>query len=323
MVAAGTATLAGKQKNHTVAVIGGSGFIGREIVAQLASAGFRIKVLTRNADRCKYLKPMGAVGQITLISGNASDRVVLEKMLQGCHAVVNTVGILAEQGSQRFDALQAELPQVLGEISAAAGVSRLVHLSAIGADQHSPSRYARTKGLGEAGLHKAFPDAVILRPSLVFGQGDGFFNRFASMAMLAPALPLIGGGRNLVQPVFVGDVADAVLAALSRDDAKGRIYELGGPAVLSFRQVMAYIIKEIRRPRALLPIPFAAMGLAARLMQFLPAAPITPDQLKLLRVDNVVGADAAGLADLGITPTSMELVVPKYLARYRPDRQRH
>ena len=304
--------------SQTIAVIGGTGFIGRQIVEILARQGARIKVLARNADRAKFLKPMGDVGQISISAGSALDDAALENVMAGCDAVVNTIGILAESGSQRFDALQALLPARIGALAASSGVKSVVHLSAIGADAQSASKYARSKAEGETGLMAAFPDAVILRPSLVFGTGDGFFNRFASMAVMAPGLPVIGGGKNKVQPVYVGDVAASVLAALTMADAKGKIFELGGPDVMTFRQAMGYIIKQIKRPRMLLPVPHGVMSLAAGAMAILPNPPVTRDQLKLLKVDNVVSGELPGLDALGVQPTPIDLIVPSYLERYQP-----
>ena len=317
-----------KLNQATIAVIGGSGFIGRQIVEKLARAGARLKILTRNADRAKFLRPMGAPGQITLISGKATDDAALANVLAGVDAVVNTVGILAEGGGQRFAALQADLPARIGQMMAEAEASadkssrrqqaRVIHLSAIGADHQSPSRYARTKAAGEAGLQAAFPTATILRPSLVFGAGDGFFNRFAAMAVTAPALPVIGGGTNRIQPVYVGDVASAVVAALEDQASAGKIYELGGPDVITFREAMRFLLQSIGRSRMLMSVPFPVMGLAATAMSILPNPPVTRDQLKLLKIDNVVSADALGLAELGLVPTGMELIVPTYLERYKP-----
>ena len=302
----------------TVAIIGGTGFIGRNIVEQLAKSGARVKILTRNADRAKFLKPMGDVGQITAMAGNALDEDTLRMVMSGVDAVVNTIGILAESGTQRFASLQAELPGRIGKIASELGIASVVQLSAIGADDKSSSKYARTKAMGEAALLKACPTATILRPSLVFGAGDGFFNRFASMAVIAPGLPVIGGGTNKVQPVYVGDVASATVTALEGKAHQGKIYELGGPDIMTFREVMAYILKLTKRRRALLPIPFGVMGLAAGAMSVLPNAPVTRDQLKQLKTDNVVAANALTLKNLGIEATPVDLIVPEYLARYQP-----
>jgi len=305
-------------KGSTIAIIGATGFIGRRIVEVLAEEGARIKVLARNPDRAKFLKPMGSVGQISVFPGDALDEKALAGVMSGADAVVNTIGILAENGRQSFSALQAELPGRIGRLAAELSLGRVVHLSAIGADPSSHIRYAASKGQGEENLHKAFPRATILRPSLVFGEGDGFFNRFARMAVLSPGLPVIGGGNNLVQPVFVGDVAGAVRAALATDITAGQIYELGGPEQMTFRDTMAYILKEIHRRRALIPVPFGVMSLAAIPLELLPNPPVTRDQLNQLKLDNIVDDRAKGLKDLGITPTPISLVVPGYLERFRP-----
>lgn len=315
-----------KLKNSKIAIIGGSGFIGRQIVERLAREGARVIVLTRNADRAKFLRPMGSPGQIVLISGQATDDAMLEQVIENADAVINTVGILAESGKQRFASLQAELPARIGRIIANQAnktntAPRMIQLSAIGADAGSNSRYARTKAEGEAGLCRAFPDATILRPSLVFGAGDGFFNRFAGMAMTAPALPVIGGGTNRIQPVYVGDVANAVVNALKDDRTAGKVYELGGPIVMSFRDAMDFLLTCIKRKRKLVHVPFPVMHLAATALSILPQPPVTNDQLKLLKKDNVVSDDALTLADLGIVPTAMDVIVPAYLERYKPGGQ--
>lgn len=309
---------------HTVTVIGGSGFVGRATIEKLAQTGYQIIVLCRNSDRAKYLKPMGRSGQITIVAGNALDDRVLEEVLAPADAVVNMVGILAESSAQKFDALQAELPQRIGRLAARHNHQALVHLSAIGADADSVSRYAQTKAAGEVGLLAAFPKAVILRPSVIFGPRDNFFNRFATMAQMAPALPLPGGGHMRMQPVFVEDVASAIIAGLGigktdlKKEPEGCIYELGGPDIFSFRQLMALTLQYCERRRLLLPLPFAALALGASVVGMLPNPPLTIDQLKLLKVDNVVAEGALKLADLGIVATCIDAVVPSYLARYRP-----
>ena len=302
----------------TIAVIGGTGFIGRMIVEMLAVRGARLKVLARNPDRAKFLKPMGQVGQISIHGGDALDDAALDEVMDGADAVVNTIGILAEQGRQRFDSLQAELPARIAVRAADLGLKRVVHISAIGADPRARIQYAASKGRGEDGLIKGFPKATVLRPSLVFGAGDSFFNRFAKLALLAPGLPVIGGGSNKVQPVYAGDVAEAVAAVLADDKTCGKTYELGGPEVMSFRDVMAYIIRHIDRRRMLIPVPHGMMMMAATMMAPLPNAPVTRDQLKQLKHDNIVAEGALGLADLGINPKPVDLIVPGYLERYKP-----
>ena len=309
---------------NTVAVIGGSGFVGRATIEKLAQAGKQIIVLCRNSERAKFLKPMGRIGQITIVAGDALDDAALEGVLAPADAVVNMVGILAESGPQKFGALQAELPKRIGQMSTRHKHQAVVHLSAIGADAQSASRYAQTKAAGEAGLIAAFPDSVILRPSIIFGPRDNFFNRFATMAQIAPALPLPGGGHMRMQPVYVEDVASGILIALGigRSDLKkqpqGRIFELGGPDVYSFRHLMALTLQHSQRRRLLVPVPFAALAMGARVFGLLPNPPITTDQLRLLKLDNVVAKGALKLADLGIVATSIDAVVPSYLARYRP-----
>ncbi len=309
---------------NTVAVIGGSGFVGRATVERLARIGKRVIVLCRNSERAKFLKPMGDVGQITILAGDVSDRAILERAIKSADAVVNLIGILAEGGGQRFDRLQGELPELIGRLADAYKVRAIVHLSAIGASDASPSVYARTKAVGEAGLLRAFPNAVILRPSVIFGPRDKFFNRFASLAMTAPALPLPGGGKMRMQPVFIEDVASAIMAGLGFSNGKlpksgkGKIYELGGPDIYSFRQLMEMTLTHIQRRRLLVPVPFFALSCGASVAGLLPNPPITVDQVRLLKSDNVVSEGARTLADLNVTPTSADFILPTYLDRYRP-----
>jgi len=242
----------------------------------------------------------------------------LASVIAPADMVVNLVGILAPSGRQTFAGLQAELPGRIGQMASQYGVESIVHLSAIGASLKSPSLYARTKAEGERALLRQFSQATILQPSVIFGPGDGLFSRFGQMAMLAPALPLIGGGRNRMQPVFVGDVARAVVAALQSPDTQGRVYQLGGPNCYSFAELMRFILSSIQRKRMLVSVPFALMAIPAFFAGFLPNPPLTNDQLKLLKTDNICAKSAPGLAELGITPTSIEAIVPEYLAVFRP-----
>lgn len=309
----------------TVTVIGGSGFIGRATVEMLARAKMRVIVLCRNAERAKYLKPMGDVGQITLVSGDALNDETLESVIKPADVVINFVGILAESGSQRFEALQGALPGKIGKLASKHDVADVVHISAIGADADSPSLYARTKAAGEAGLREAFPNAIILRPSIVFGPRDGFFNRFANMALAAPALPLPGGGSMRMQPVYVGDVVAAIEASIGigkvKMNPRGKVFELGGPDIYSFRQLMEITLLQIRRRRLLVPVPLSLMSFGAFFAGLLPSPPVTVDQVKLLKMDNVVAKNTLNLADLGISATSMDAILPSYLARFRPGGQ--
>lgn len=304
-------------RNRHVTVVGGSGFIGRYVVKRLAERGAVIAVLSRHATEAGFLKPMGDVGQIELIDASIEDEVRLSAALTGSSAVVSSVGILYERGRQRFQLLHGEGPARLARLAAAVGAQHFVHVSALAADMQSPSAYARSKAIGEAEVRAAFPDATILRPSLVFGPEDDFFNRFAAMARLSPVLPLVGGGTTRFQPIYVGDVADAVVAALERPEAEGKTYELGGSAVLSFRELMALMLAEIGRQRVLVTLPYGLASVAALFMELMPKPLLTRDQVKLLQKDSVVRPGASGLAELGITPTALELVLPTYLHRFR------
>ena len=304
-------------RNRLITVFGGTGFIGRHVVRRLAARGARILVPSRDPARGTHLQPMGGVGQIVIERADLASEEALARVVQGAHAVVNLIGILYETGRQTFAEVQGELPGRIGRAAAAAGAARLVQISAIGADLQSASAYARSKAEGERAVRDAFPDATIMRPSIVVGPEDSFFNRFAAMARLLPALPLIGGGRTRFQPVYVGDVADAIVAALEWDVARGQTFELGGPQVYSFAQLMRYLLQVIGRRRLLVPVSFELATWQARMLELLPVPPLTRDQVELLKTDNVVGADALTLADLGVTPTPIELVVPDYLARYR------
>lgn len=305
-------------RDPVVTVFGGSGFIGRYVVEKLAKRGWMIRVAVRRPDDALFLKTAGQLGQIAPIAANIRDQRSVEAVIAGADAVINLVGILFESGPQRFAKVQAEGPGRIAAAAAAAGVRQMVHISAIGADSASPAAYGRSKAAGEQAVRAAFPAATILRPSIVFGPEDGFFNRFAAMTRLSPALPLIGGGRTRFQPVYVVDVADAVLAALERPDAAGQTYELGGPGTYSFRELMQLLLQEIGRRRLLIPIPFALASIQGALLQYLPSPPLTLDQVRLLKRDNVVSPGAKGLADLGIAPTAVEVILPTYLDKYRP-----
>lgn len=300
-----------------VTVIGGSGFIGRHLVARLAQEGWQIRVAVRRPDEALFLKPAGVIGQITPVPANIRDQASIEAAVAGADAVINLVGILHESGRQSFKAVQAEGPGRAAEAAKRAGASRFVQISAIGADANSSSAYARTKAAGEQAVLRAFPSATILRPSIVIGPEDGFFNRFAQMAMIAPALPLIGGGRTKFQPVYVGDVAAAAVSALTLPEAQGKTYELAGPRIYSFRQLMEILLKEIGRRRLLLPLPFAIAGLMGAVMQCLPSPQLTLDQVRLLKRDNIASPGAPGLDHLGVQPTALESVLPTYLDKYR------
>jgi NADH dehydrogenase len=303
-----------------VTVFGGSGFLGRYVVRRLANEGWQVRVAVRRPDQALFCKTAGQVGQVVPVAANIRDVASVRAAVSGATAVVNLVGILFQARKQRFDAVHAQGAANVASAAAAAGVRVLAHVSAIGADAQSPAAYARSKAAGEANVRKAFPAATILRPSIVFGPEDDFFNRFAKMAMLAPVLPLIGGGTTRFQPVYVLDIAEAVTRALENPASHaGKTYELGGPRIYSFRELMTLLLAEIGRKRWLLSLPFALASLQGAILQAIPfiRPPLTADQVKLLKRDNVVGPQAAGFKELGITPTALEPILPTYLDRYR------
>lgn len=304
-----------------VTVFGGSGFIGAQAVRQLAKRGWRVRVAVRAPTTANELLPLGDVGQIQLVRCDIGDPASVAAAMRGANAAVNLVGALYEAPGRSFQKLHVEGARHIAEAARAAGVTRLVQISSIGADAESPAAYARSKAGAEAEARAVYPDAVILRPSIVFGNGDGFLNRFAQMAQLAPALPLIGGGETRFQPVHVGDVAEAIARATTDAGAAGRTYELGGPAVYSFKDLLTLILRETGRSRALLPLPFPvarAIGSAAEMVAlFGLAPPLTRDQVLMLETDNVVAPGALTLADLGVQPTGLEAIAPSYLWRYR------
>lgn len=301
-----------------VTVFGGSGFIGRYVVQRLARAGWQVRVAVRRPDEALYLKTAGDVGQVTPVAANIRDARSVAAAVAGADAVVNLVGILYESGRQKFDAVQAKGAGNVAAAAKAAGAERFIQISAIGANAGSRAAYAKSKAAGEQAVKAAFDGATILRPSIVFGPEDDFFNRFARLAMLSPALPLIGGGHTKFQPVYVADVAAAVEKALDDASTAGKTYELGGPRVYTFRDLMSLLLKEIGRCRALVPLPFALASLQATFLQLLPIPPLTVDQVRMLKTDNVVGAGALGFKELGIAPTTVESVLPTYLDKFRP-----
>ncbi|WP_339332708.1 complex I NDUFA9 subunit family protein [uncultured Maricaulis sp.] len=315
-------------RDEIITVFGGSGFVGRHVVRALAKAGYRVRVATRRPHLAQDLRVMGVVGQVQLVQANLRVPASVERALEGATGVVNLVGVLNESGRQTFSRLHALGAKTIAEASAAMGISRMVQVSAIGASATSLSRYARSKAEGEASVLAALPEATILRPSIVFGTEDSFFNRFAAMARFVPALPLFGGGKSRFQPVFAGDVGKAVLAAFERDDARGQTYELGGPGVYTYEALMRLILEAIDRKRLLLPLPWAIGKVIATVSELVGALPLMPviitrDQLIQLQSDNVVADDAKTLADLGIHGETVEAIVPSYLERYRHHGQFH
>ena len=309
-----------------ITIYGGSGFIGRNVVRALAKTGARMRIAVRRPELAGFLQPLGGVGQIIPVQANVRYPESLLAPANGADAVINLVGILAPSGKQTFKSVQDEGARHVAEAALAAGAKVLIHGSAIGADPNSPSVYARTKAAGEQAVREIFPDAVITRPSVVFGPGDGFFTRFAALARIAPALPLIGGGKTRFQPVFVGDVAKAMQAAITGQARPGSIYELGGPEILTMKEVMERVLTYTMRKRWLVPLPFPLAKLQGAMLQILPNPPLTLDQVRLLEKDNVVSEaakrDHRTLEGLGIVdPVAIEAVVPDYLEQYRPKGQ--
>jgi uncharacterized protein YbjT (DUF2867 family) len=304
-----------------VTVFGGSGFIGRHVVRALAKRGYLIRVATRRPELAGHVQPLGNVGQIQPVQANLRARWSVDRAVEGADHVVNLVGILYQSGAQTFSAVQQEGAATVAEAANAVG-AKLTHGSAIGADARSKSAYARTKALGEKAVLETVKDAVIFRPSIVFGPEDQFFNRFADMARYSPALPLIGGGTTKFQPVFVGDVAEAIARSVDGDVKGGHAYERGGPNVLSFRQCMEQMLEVIDRKRMLVPVPWWVAQIQGAVLGLLPKPPLTGDQVTLLRKDNVVSREAEEgrrtFTGLGIQPQSTATILPSYLWRYRP-----
>lgn len=304
-----------------VTVFGGSGFLGRHVVRALAKRGYRVRVAVRNPNLAGHLQPLGNVGQIQAVQANLRVRWSIDRAVQGADHVVNLVGILFESGRQSFDAVQDFGARAVAEAARAEGAT-LTHVSAIGSDKESPADYARTKARGEQAVLETMPDAVIFRPSIMFGPEDGFFNRFAAMARLSPALPLIGGGHTKFQPVYVADVAEAIARSVEGKVEGGRIYELGGPETMTFKQCMEKMLEVIERKRMLVSVPWGMARLQGSLLGLLPNPLLTRDQVEMLRTDNVVSqaAEQEGrtFEALGIKPQAMDAILPSYLWQYRP-----
>lgn len=302
---------------RTVTIFGGSGFIGRYIVQKFAHKGDTIRIAVRNPIAANFLKPLGEVGQITPVQASVHSPQQIKKAIQGADIVINLVGILYEKRHQTFEAIHVEGARAVAEIAFKEGVQRLLHMSALGANLKSRSRYASTKARGEEEVLKHFPQTTIFRPSVVFGPEDAFLNRFAEMARFSPFLPLIGGGKTRFQPIYVGDVAEGFLKASLKTETRGNLYELGGPAIYTFKELMEYLLGTIHRKRALIPLPFPLAKVMATFAQFLPTPPLTPDQVELLKTDSVVSPQSLKAENLGIREHAMEAIAPSYLSRYR------
>lgn len=319
-----------------VTVFGGSGFIGRQVVKRLAAQGWIVRAAVRDPVGAAFLKPMGDPGQVNPVAADVTDMASVRAAVAGADAVINLVGILVEKGKASFDAVHRLGADNVAQAARGAGAARLVHMSALGADKNSASDYARTKALGEEAVLAAFPGATIFRPSVVFGPDDDFFNRFAKLARLSPVLPVFtgdgfrkvhtengygvdwfGSGGPTFQPVYVGDVAEALVKGVTEAKTAGKVYELGGPRRYTLKEVLELILKVTERRSLLVPLPFCVAKLQASVLRLLPKPPLTPDQVKLLRVDNVVRGGKPGLTDLGIAPVAAEAVLPTYLHRYQ------
>lgn len=304
-----------------VTIFGGSGFLGRHVVRALAQRGYRIRIAVRRPDLAGFMQPMGNVGQIMPMQANLRDAASVERAIAGADAVVNLVGILYETRKQRFANVHRDGAKLIAEASAKLGIERLVQISAIGADVSSPSAYAKSKGEGEKAVLQAFPSTVIVRPSLLIGNEDDFFNKFAEMSRLSPFLPLVGGGTTKFQPAFVGDVAEVIARGVDGLLQAGTIYELGGPEVKSFKALLELMMRETRKRRLLLPIPYFAANLMGAIFEKLPKPMLTRDQVKLLKRDNLVSKEAITegrcFEGLGMQPLAVEAVIPTYLWSYR------
>ncbi len=307
-----------------VTIFGGSGFVGRYVVRALVNRGYRVRVAVRRPDLAGFLQPIGNVGQIQLVQANLRYRKSIDAAVKGSDIVINLVGILTESGRQKFDAVHVFGARAVAE-AARAEKAKLIHMSAIGADLESTSEYCETKGNGEKGVRAVLKDAIIMRPSMVFGQEDDFFNRFGAMARFAPALPLIGGGATKIQPVYVGDVAEAIALGVDGKLQSGKTYELGGPQVQTFRECLELLLKEIGRKKMLVSLPWFIASMVGKALGWLPGAPITSDQVEMLKTDNVVSEAAVKqkrtLEGTGLQPTPMAVILPSYLVQYRPHGQ--
>jgi uncharacterized protein YbjT (DUF2867 family) len=306
--------LAGKK----ITIFGGTGFLGRVVVQKLARLGATIQVITRNPHKALFLKPMGEVGQIKLLPINFFQEGQIQKALKGSEFCINLIGILYEKKNHTFEFIHHQLPKMIAQSCISENISRFIHISALGASASSKARYAMTKEKGEKAIKKAFRQATIFRPSLMFGPDDNFFNRFGALAASSPCILIFGQGKTKFQPIYVGDVADAIVYVLQNSESQGKIYELGGPKIYTFRELIEKILQYTNRHRFILSIPYAWGKMIGSVLQYLPSPILTLDQVKLLQSDSIVSAHAITLAQLGLTPKSLEAIVPLYLKRFKP-----
>ena len=300
-----------------VTVVGGAGFLGRYLVTRLARRGWQVRVAVRDPEAANFVKPMGGVGQVQPIQANVRNEASIARAVAGADLVINLAGVMFPGGRQSFQAVHENGAAALAQAAHAAGVARLIHVSALGAAPDADSKYARSKAAGEAAVREAFATAAIVRPSTIFGPEDQFFNLFARLATITPVMPLLGGGHGRMQPVYVGDVAQAIAALAEQAAPTGGTYELAGPQVLRMAELMAIVCEQTGRDRLALPLPFALAKFYAFFLQLMPWRILTMDQVEMLKVDNVLSGEYPGLAELGVTPTPLDAVLPSYLYRYR------
>jgi len=300
-----------------IAIFGAGGFIGKHLIRNLTKLGYRIKIATRNPYLKGYLKPLGNPGQIELFKTNIFNEEDVKNVLKNCDLAINLVGILYETRKQKFDHIHSHFPYLLSNLCNELGIKNLVHISALGVKEKHDSLYMKSKLEGEKNIQDTFKPSVILRPSVVFGPEDKFFNTFASLAQFSPVLPLVGGGKTKFAPIYVGDVAKAIVKALELNNSEPKIYELGGPENYSFKELMEILLREIKKKRFLIPIPFGFAKFQSYFLQMLPNPLLTPDQVELLKHHNIVSGDYPTLDDLGITGTPIESILSKYIYRFR------
>jgi len=300
-----------------IALFGAGGFLGKHLMRQLTKLDYRVKVATRNPYLKGYLKPLGSPGQIELFKTNIFNENDVKEVLKNCDLVINLVGILNETKKQKFKHIHSQFPFLLGSLCKEFGINNLVHISALGVKEKHTSQYMNSKLQGEKNIQEIFKPSVILRPSVVFGPEDKFFNTFASLAQFSPVLPLIGGGKTKFSPIYVGDVAQAIVKSLELNNSEPKIFELGGPANYSFKELMEILLSQIKKKRFLLPIPFNIAKFQSYFLQMMPSPILTPDQVELLKYDNIISGDLPTLKDLSITGTTIQSILPKYIYRYR------
>lgn len=300
-----------------VTVFGGTGFVGKVLVGELAKAGYMVNVVSRFPELVQELKVAGPVGKVVLSKGDVKNNEDIKRSVKGSHVVINLVGLLFEKGKQTFERIHVDAARDIATAAREAGADKFIQMSALGVDKNIKSEYARTKLEGEKAVREAFPGAIVIRPSIIFGEGDSFFNKFSRYANIMYFLPLIGGGNAKFQPVYVKDVARAMVKAIKLPDSRGKTYELGGPKIYSFKELLELMLAETNRRRILVPIPFWLAKFKAFFLEMLPVPPLTIDQVKLLEYDNVVSPEAHGINELGILPLYVETVIPGYLSRFK------